>query len=138
MIRQCAEEDIPQVAEIENLSFKHPYPIFVFKKYLRAVFLVSEEGKRITGYIIGVKMGSKCIVISLAVHPEYRRKGYGGKLVGTLIDTMDISIMELQVRISNEGALKFYRSLGFEKKGIIPSYYGNDEDAVLMFRRKGR
>jgi len=138
MIRQCTEDDIPQVAEIEELSFKHPYPAFVFKKYLRARFLVSEEDGKITGYVIGVKMGSKGIIISLAVHPEYRRKGHGRKLIEALIETMDVSLMELQVRIGNKGALKFYRSVGFERKGIIPSYYGNKEDAVLMFRRKGQ
>ena len=137
MIRQCTEKDIPQVAEIEELSFKHPYPAFVFKKYLRAVFLVSEEKGKIAGYIIGVKMGDKGIIISLAVHPEYRRKGHGKKLIEELAKIMDVSIIEIQVRIGNKGALKFYRSIGFERKGIIPSYYGNGEDAVVMFMRKG-
>jgi len=139
MIRQCTEGDIPQVAGIEELSFEHPYPAFVFKKYLRAVFLVSDENGKITGYIIGVKMGGRGLVISLAVHPEYRRKGHGRKLIEALMEEMDnISVMELQVRIGNKGALEFYRSVGFERKGIIPSYYGNGEDAVLMFRRKGQ
>lgn len=137
MIRQCTEKDIPQVAEIEKLSFKHPYPAFVFKKYLRAKFLVAEEMGKITGYIIGVKMGEKGIIISLAVHPDYRRKGYGKKLVEELVKIMDIKIMELQVRIRNKRALKFYQSVGFERKGIIPSYYGDGEDAVVMFMRKG-
>lgn len=124
MIRQCTEKDIPQVAEIEKLSFKHPYPAFVFKKYLRAKFLVAEEMGKITGYIIGVKMGEKGIIISLAVHPDYRRKGYGKKLVEELVKIMDIKIMELQVRIRNKRALKFYQSVGFERKGIIPPITG--------------
>jgi len=137
MIRQCTEGDIPQVAEIEEMSFKRPYPAFVFRKYLRARFLVSEEAGKITGYIIGVKMGSKGIVISLAVHPKYRRKGHGRKLIEELVRIMDVNIMELQVRIGNKEALKFYRSIGFERKTVIPSYYGDGEDAVVMFMRKG-
>ncbi len=137
MIRRCTEEDIPQVAEIENLSFSRPYPAFVFKKYLRARFLVHEEEGKITGYIIGVKMGSKGIIISLAVHPEYRRKGHGKKLIEELVRIMDAGIIELQVRRSNTEALKFYQSVGFERKGILPAYYGDGEDAVVMFMKKG-
>ncbi|KAA0003299.1 MAG: ribosomal-protein-alanine N-acetyltransferase [Thermoplasmata archaeon] len=137
MIRRCTEEDIPQVAEIENLSFSRPYPAFVFKKYLRARFLVHEEEGKITGYIIGVKMGSKGIIISLAVHPEYRGKGHGKKLIEELVRIMDAGIIELQVRRSNTEALKFYQSVGFERKGILPAYYGDGEDAVVMFMKKG-
>jgi len=137
MIRQCTEDDIPQVAEIEKLSFKHPYPAFVFKKYLRARFLVAEDMGKIRGYIIGVKMGEKGIIISLAVHPTYRRKGYGKELIEELMKIMDVKLIELQVRRGNKGALKFYQSVGFERKGIIPSYYGDGEDAVVMFMRKG-
>jgi len=136
MIRRCTEEDIPQVAEIENLSFSRPYPAFVFKKYLRARFLVHEEEGKITGYIIGVKMGSKGIIISLAVHPEYRGKGHGKKLIEELVRIMDAGIIELQVRRSNTEALKFYQSVGFERKGILPAYYGDGEDAVVMFMKK--
>jgi ribosomal-protein-alanine N-acetyltransferase len=137
MIRRCTEEDIPQVAEIENLSFSRPYPAFVFRKYLRARFLVHEEEGKITGYIIGVKMGSKGIIISLAVHPEYRGKGHGKKLIEELVRIMDAGIIELQVRRSNTEALKFYQSVGFERKGILPAYYGDGEDAVVMFMKKG-
>ncbi|RKX96815.1 MAG: ribosomal-protein-alanine N-acetyltransferase, partial [Spirochaetes bacterium] len=76
-------------------------------------------------------------IISLAVHPEYRGKGHGKKLIEELVRIMDAGIIELQVRRSNTEALKFYQSVGFERKGILPAYYGDGEDAVVMFMKKG-
>ncbi|MEA2054990.1 MAG: ribosomal protein S18-alanine N-acetyltransferase [Candidatus Thermoplasmatota archaeon] len=138
MIRKCIEEDIPQVVEIERLSFKHPYPAFVFKKYLRARFLVYEEKEKIVGYIIGIKMGSKGMIMSLAVHPSFRRKGYGRELVEAITKMLDANIVEIQVRRSNLNALKFYRSIGFERKNIIPAYYSDGEDAIIMIMKTDR
>lgn len=135
MIRRCEEKDLQAVVEIEKLSFPHPYPLFIFKRYLGTYFFVSEENGRITGYIIGVKMGSKGIIMSIAVHPSFRRKGHGRDLVNYLEKEMGTSLLEIQVRRSNVGAQKFYFALGFEKKGVIPNYYSNREDAFIMVKK---
>ena len=136
MIQDCTPDDLPEVLDIEQRSFAHPYTEFVFRKYLRATFLVLEE-ERILGYVIGVKMGCKGIIISLAVHPEYRRQGYGSRLVQAVTERLAAAVLEIQVRRSNMGAQCFYTSLGFEKSHVVPSYYGNGEDAVIMIKRAG-
>ncbi len=134
MIRDCTPEDLPAVLEIEQRSFAHPYTLTVFKKYLRATFLVLEE-QDILGYVIGVKMGCKGIVISLAVHPEHRRQGYGTCLVDGVAERLDAAVLEVQVRCSNTAAQQFYAAVGFQRSHTAPSYYGNGEDAVIMIRR---
>jgi ribosomal-protein-alanine N-acetyltransferase len=136
MIRDCTPDDLSEVLDIEQRSFVHPYTEFVFRKYLRATFLILEE-ERILGYIIGVKMGCKGIIISLAVHPEYRRHRYGSQLVQAVTERLNAAVLEIQVRRSNTGAQSFYTSLGFEKSHVVPSYYGNGEDAVIMIKRAG-
>ncbi|KAA0003462.1 MAG: ribosomal-protein-alanine N-acetyltransferase [Thermoplasmata archaeon] len=135
MIRRCEEKDLRAVMEIEKLSFPHPYPLFVFKRYLNTYFFVSEENGEVIGYIIGIKMGSKGIIISIAVHPSFRRRGHGKDLIKHVEKEMGTSILEIQVRRSNVGAQKFYLSLGFEKKEIIPNYYHNGEDAFVMIKK---
>ena len=137
MIRRCEEKDLPAVVEIERLSFSHPYPLFVFKRYLSAHFFVYEENHTITGYVIGIKMGVKGLIISIAVHPFFRRRGYGKKLIEHLAREMKAEFLEIQVRRGNTGAQKFYLSLKFEIKGIIPHYYQNGEDALIMVKRLG-
>ena len=136
MIQDCTPDDLPEVLDIEQRSFAHPYTEFVFRKYLRATFLVLEE-ERILGYVIGVKMGCKGIIISLAIHPKYRRQGYGSRLVQAVTERLAAAVLEIQVRRSNMGTQCFYTSLGFEKSHVVPSYYGNGEDAVIMIKRAG-
>ena len=134
MIQRCAEEDLLEVLEIEKLSFAHPYPLFVFKRYLRTYFFISEKDDRITGYVIGIKMGVKGVIISIAVHPSHRMKGIGSALIRHIVKEMNVPILEVQVRRSNAVAQKFYISLGFKKKEVIPCYYSNNEDAFIMVK----
>jgi len=137
LIRDCTPADLPEVVAIERQSFNHPYPLVVFTRYLRATFLVAELGQHLAGYIIGVKMGDKTLIVSLAVHPLYRRRGVGASLVQRLMERLPSSVTEIQVRPSNAAALGFYPTLGFERKQVIPRYYANGEDAVVMVRRRG-
>jgi ribosomal-protein-alanine N-acetyltransferase len=44
----------------------------------------------------------------------------------------NVNLIKLEVRVSNEGAIKFYNEMGFNKKEIIKKYYEDFEDAVLM------
>lgn len=134
MIRDCRLDDLPAVLDIERQSFAHPYTRFVFKKYLRATFLVLER-QRILGYVIAVKMGCKGIIISLAIHPEYRRRGHGSRLVQAVTERLAPSVLEIQVRRSNTDAQRFYTAIGFQKSHVVPCYYGNGEDAVIMIKR---
>jgi ribosomal-protein-alanine N-acetyltransferase len=48
--------------------------------------------------------------------------------------TLGVTKMTLEVRASNEAALKLYKKLGFASVGARPQYYeDNGEDAVIMW-----
>ena len=132
MIRKCIEEDLREVFEIENLSFPYPYPPHFFYEYLDKLFFVIEENGKVVGYIIGDD--ERGMIISIAVHPEYRGMGYGKKLMEHIFKFMHGEIF-LQVRKSNKGAIKFYEKMGFKKKGEIKKYYFDGEDAYIMVRK---
>jgi ribosomal-protein-alanine N-acetyltransferase len=44
----------------------------------------------------------------------------------------NVNLIKLEVRVSNDGAIKFYNEMGFNKKEILKKYYEDFEDAVLM------
>ena len=45
----------------------------------------------------------------------------------------------LEVRVSNEGAIKLYEGLGFVSRGVRRGYYtDNREDALIMWRDPAR
>ena len=44
-----------------------------------------------------------------------------------------ITAMTLEVRASNEPAIKLYEKMGFASAGVRPKYYPDGEDAVIMW-----
>ena len=80
-IRKFKIEDINKILEIEDQSFpKTPYSKEIFLNYENSFpdsFIIIETGKEIAGYIIFDLSGH---VLSTAVKPSYRRKGFGKML----------------------------------------------------------
>lgn len=70
----------------------------------------------------------------LAVHPDHRRRGHARALLVALMEAHRAAAqcVQLEVRASNEGALRLYEGLGFERMGLRKRYYADGEDAVLM------
>lgn len=73
---------------------------------------------------------------NIAVLPEMRRLHAGRALMEALLahlEEQNAFEMSLEVRVSNEPAIRLYESLGFETAGIRKEYYeDNGEDALVM------
>ena len=99
--------------------------------------LVSTKDKTITGFIIFSPMPPECHILTIAIDTKFQRSGIGTLLLNKAIDqskAMKIRKIFLEVRLSNETAINFYKSFGFIKDAIRDKYYpGNPrEDALLM------
>jgi ribosomal-protein-alanine N-acetyltransferase len=74
-------------------------------------------------------------VVSVAVLDQHRGKGVGRALmlegVNGVVSRKSDEIY-LEVRISNEPAIKMYEKLGFQIKSRLRTYYRDGEDAYLM------
>ena len=77
-------------------------------------------------------------IILMAVHPQYRRQGFGAGMLLSLLNTAHHRGMKyatLEVRASNEAAIALYTQLGFTSVGKRPKYYAdNGEDALVLWR----
>ncbi|AFZ71038.1 ribosomal-protein-alanine acetyltransferase [Caldisphaera lagunensis DSM 15908] len=77
-------------------------------------------------------------VISIAVLPEYRKKGIGTALLKEAIsrmkDNYNAESVYLEVRVSNNDAISLYKKMGFEEVRIIKEYYRDGEDAYVMVK----
>ncbi|MBD3230845.1 MAG: GNAT family N-acetyltransferase, partial [Candidatus Lokiarchaeota archaeon] len=74
-------------------------------------------------------------ISSIAVLPKYRNLGYGEKLLDRLLKLFrehNKIIIRLEVRVSNEKAIKLYKKFGFKISKVKKHYYSNNEDAYLM------
>ncbi|HOI71644.1 MAG TPA: ribosomal protein S18-alanine N-acetyltransferase [Methanobacterium sp.] len=138
MIREFRRQDINRVLEIEEESFKDPYPVDILIDIfnLGAGFLVAEHDNIIVGYIIfWIRYEDEGHIISIAVDEEHRRKDVGTQLVEAALKIFkryNIDKIKLEVRISNKKAIDFYNNNGFIEKEVLKDYYEDYEDAVLM------
>lgn len=75
-------------------------------------------------------------VVNIAVLPEFRSAGVGGKLLRAAFETADESLVEevwLEVRASNDAAIRFYAKHNFKIVGTRRDYYSAPvENALLM------
>jgi len=133
-------EDVPAVHQIEQLSFRTPWPAHAFEQELRANrlarYVVARAGDAVVGFAGVWLMVDDAHVTTFGVHPDWRRQGIGRQL---LVNLYELSValrarqMTLEVRVSNGPAQALYRSFGFEIVGRRPHYYTDDgEDALVM------
>jgi ribosomal-protein-alanine N-acetyltransferase len=141
-IRQAKVEDLDKIYELETLCFKDPYPknlLYILFSLYPELFLVTETGNKIVGYVSGlVRRDGYGHIVSICIHPDYRRKGLGTAMMYTiekiLKETFGVCRYRLEVRVSNEVAIKLYHKLGYRIVKTIPKYYLDNEDAYLMIK----
>lgn len=78
---------------------------------------------------------------SIAVHPARRREGLGRRLLEDFLGHARAGgahSVWLEVRASNEAALRLYLEAGFATTGRRPRYYADGEDALLLVWRSPR
>jgi ribosomal-protein-alanine N-acetyltransferase len=74
-------------------------------------------------------------VVSVAVIDEHRGKGIGSELVNESLKGVKMrqcGEMYLEVRCSNNDAVRLYEKLGFSINQRLKTYYRDGEDAYLM------
>jgi ribosomal-protein-alanine N-acetyltransferase len=139
MIRLATAGDLPQIVRIEAQSFKDPYSPLLLMNLLSlypAGFLVAESHQGILGYTVLRIIGGKGHIIALATDKEVRGKGVGSQLLKKALEYFKARSAKgawLEVRTSNITAQNFYKKRGFQPLRIIEGYYGDGEDALLLY-----
>ncbi len=139
-IRPMAIADLEAVQRIERASFTTPWPPQAYRQELEtnrlAHYLVGQLGDDVVAYGGIWLMVDEAHITTFAVHPRYRRRRIGERLLLAMIDlSADRRAREatLEVRLSNLAARRLYEKYGFRPVGIRPRYYSDDqEDALIM------
>jgi ribosomal-protein-alanine N-acetyltransferase len=140
LIRPMTVEDLAAVQHIERGSFSTPWPAHAYRQELEtnrlAQYLVCALEGDIVAYGGIWLMVDEAHVTTFAVHPRFRRRRIGERLLLSLLDlARDRRAREatLEVRLSNLAARRLYEKYGFRPVGIRPRYYSdNQEDALIM------
>ena len=99
---------------------------------------IDPETGDLLGYLIISLYVDAWHVMNLAVAPGFRRRRIASSLLDRLFDLTageDRRGYTLEVRVSNDVAIRLYEQAGFRARGIRRGYYtDNREDAMIMWR----
>ena len=135
--------------ELEKVSFPSPWTLATYHSELtrnsRSRYLKVEAapGVRATGAALPALIaqggfmlfGAEMHIVTIAVQPAWRGRAIGEWLLLALLALgreEGAHTATLEVRVSNEIALRLYRRAGFEAVGYRRRYYPDKEDARIL------
>jgi ribosomal-protein-alanine N-acetyltransferase len=140
-LRPLALADLNAIEQIERRSYPTPWSRSMFAGELAkptSMCLGAFEDDQLAGYLIISRYVDAWHVMNIAVAPQFRRRGIATALLQKLFEQTEDGSRRgytLEVRVSNEGAIKLYERLGFTARGTRRGYYtDNREDALIMWR----
>ena len=142
-LRRLEMRDLDRIEEIERESYPTPWSRSMFAGELAkpsSVCLGAFDTARdvLVGYLIISRYVDAWHVMNVAVEPSQRRHGIAQQLLERLFELTANDSRRgytLEVRVSNENAIRLYERLGFQARGLRRGYYtDNREDALIMWK----
>jgi [ribosomal protein S18]-alanine N-acetyltransferase len=143
-IRRALPTDLAAIVAIEDESFPDPWERGVFLEaltYYPTTYFVAVMDGVVVGFVVGALedtgeniYGHLC---NLAVSTRARHRGIGRLMVTRVEHQFALELataVQLEVRVSNAAAQKFYQRMGYKNVFGIESYYANGEDALVMMK----
>ena len=102
-------------------------------------FILAKVGSKTVGYMGISTVLDEGYITNIAVLPEFRKRGIASAILDFCVDFSKqnkLSFITLEVRESNENAIKLYEKFGFVKEGTRKNFYTNPtENALILTRR---
>lgn len=140
VFRHMTEADVEAVLNIEFAAFSHPWTRGIFLDCVKSGYecWMMFLGDQQVGHGVLSAAGDESHLLNLTVKPESQCNGLGGKLLAHLIEQgrqRGAETTFLEVRESNQPAIRLYERFGFNEIGRRRGYYpavGGREDALVM------
>ena len=141
-VRRARAEDARAIADIEIECFARPWSyesvLYDLTENEKSVYVVAEMDGRVCGYAgMWIVVGEGQIT-NVAVTSAARRLHAATEILELLFAEAAAAGAEsftLEVRASNEPAIKLYSGLGFREAGVRRGYYeDNGENAIIMWK----
>ena len=133
-------DDLEELMEFIAIHLDESYNPQVFLKIQTQWpdgFAIARRGGKMVGAACGALLpGDKLRVLILVLAPGVQGQGHGRKLLEMLIAAgrkPGCHRVTLEARVNSE-VVDFYRHLGFSSVDLLPCYYQDGADAVVMER----
>ena len=141
MIRLMQAADVEAVVKIERLVQSHPWTLKQFQDAVTAYqSTVIEVQGQVAGFCILQPVLDEANLLLMAIDPAQQGQGLGYQLLEasvTMLKNNPVQIF-LEVRESNQAAIKLYEKSGFHQIDLRKNYYpnanGSREHAIIMVK----
>lgn len=142
-IRDLQHRDIRSAVIISRRSFDNPWKADDFVHVLsrpRRYGVVAIVGKhKIVGFFIGEALRYSCQILSMAVHPSWRRRRVGTYMLGWLQDSIiktERCRIGVEIRETNLGAQLFLKACGLRATEVMREYYEDTGEDAFRFEKQ--
>lgn len=148
-LRNYQTKDFSRLLEIDQSCFVEG--IAYYKEELRyflgmptAISLVGLQNEEIMGFIIADRFrprrASRSVgkIITIDVAPAAQHSGIGTLLISGVereLKSAGCDYVSLEVAVDNDPALKFYKKHGYSVLKVLPRYYLDSIDGLLLGKR---
>jgi ribosomal-protein-alanine N-acetyltransferase len=142
--RLGSKADLDGVLAIENASFVNPTSREWYERELERpdvcfIYVLRTREHPVAAYCAFWLVVDQAHINNLAVLPELRGRGLGTQLLEAIVAEvahLGGVLLTLEVRRSNEPALRLYERAGFQHGGVRTNYYTSPvEDALVLVHR---
>lgn len=148
LLRDYRVEDLEEMTRVDDACFAADFrfdhaSMGAFAEARNAVAVVAETGEgKIAGFVIAhlerAPAGPRGYIVTLDVLPEYRHGGLGARLIGEVerrVLESGARWMDLHVFTGNDGAVRFYERMGYERLGRKERFYGAAGLDAFVYRK---
>lgn len=142
-IRPLTDKQLKEVWKLNQRCFANGenYPKSTLNFLLSASntlsYRVVTPKDEMAGFIFVTVQDGTAHLTTIGVAPEHRRRGLAQMLINhleTALHQREISMISLEVRVSNFPAQNLYRQLDYAIMQRLTKYYSNGEDGFLMVK----
>ena len=141
MIRLMQAADVEAVVKIERLVQSHPWTLKQFQDAVTAYqSTVIEVQGQVAGFCILQPVLDEANLLLMAIDPAHQGQGLGYQLLEASVAMLKNNPVQifLEVRESNQAAIKLYEKSGFHQIDLRKNYYpnanGSREHAIIMVK----
>ena len=134
---------VPQIAAMEAAHFSAPWDETSIRAELEnplALWVTAvDESGAVQGYVGSQSCFEDADILNVCVRPEARRQGLAEALMRELearLIPKGIEKITLEVRASNEPAIRLYEKLGYARVGQRKNYYEKPREDALILQKQ--
>ncbi len=128
------EINLDNISILDNSLISKGEVLSYFNSNPFAKFFVYLDNNAIVGFLYYSDIYDRIEINQITIFDEYRKKGYGSKLISYLVSLN--KPISLEVKADNNAAIHLYEKYGFKIVSVRKGYYKGIDGYLMILEKK--